>query len=115
MSGEYGDIDSRARFRTVLGEAIALAEKILKRYPKGPALGNVANQLRAMKRFTDGRDPTEEERESIDVGLVAVRELEDFDDGEVAKLAEMIHPLAAFHEDWPTDEEAAAEARGEKG
>ncbi|MGA9485093.1 MAG: hypothetical protein WBV48_24450, partial [Candidatus Acidiferrales bacterium] len=54
-----------------------------------------------------GRTPTEGERRSIDVGLVAAREF-DGAKGELNNLAEKLFSLNNYFEDWPTDEEAAS-------
>jgi hypothetical protein len=113
MQGEYGDIESRTRFRATLDEVLALARECARRYPESDAIASVLAQLEAMKKATDkGRDPPPEEREGFDAGLVAIRELEGTADKEVGDLAEAIHPVVAFYEDWPTDEEARAAAGG---
>ncbi len=110
--GEYGDIASRDAFRKKLDGAIGLTKKLLTKYPGHPAFESIAMQLAEMQRTTHGRDPSEDERASIDVGLVAVRELDGFREEDVSTLDQAIHPLAAFYEDWPTDEVAAREASG---
>ncbi len=55
----------------------------------------------------DGREPSHEERSRIDLGLIAVRELEGAD-GEEAQLAEKLSCLNNYFEDWPSDETAAS-------
>jgi hypothetical protein len=108
--GEYGDIASRSAFRKKVDEALERTKKLLETYPAHPAFESILMQLTEMKRSTDGRDPDERERGSLDVGLVAVRELDGFRDEDVTALDQLIHPLAAFYEDWPTDDVAAREA-----
>ena len=110
--GEYGDIASRAAFQKDLEKAIALTEKLKKTYSGSPSFESISLQLAEMQRTTDARDPSEDERKKIDVGLVVVRELEGVEDEDVAALGKLVHPLAAFYEDWPTDEVAAREAAG---
>lgn len=110
--GEYGDIASREAFKKDLVRALDLNDALLKKYPGNPTFQSIALQLAEMQRTTQTRDPSEDERESIDVGLVFVRELEGWQDPDVSDLGQLIHPLASFYEDWPTDEVAAREAAG---
>ena len=107
--GEYGDIDSRAKFRARVSDVLALSEQCEKKMPSDPAIGSITAQLRAMKRNTmNGRDPTADERKGITAGLIAIRELDGTPDDDVAKLADAIHDVVSFYEDWPTDAAAAA-------
>jgi hypothetical protein len=109
--GEYGTIDSRAKFRATLKQTLDLAADCAKKYPDNAAIESIHAQLQAMKRATDnGRDPPPNEREGFDAGLVAIRDLDGTPDKEVGDLAEAIHPVVAFFEDWPTDAAAAAGA-----
>jgi hypothetical protein len=111
MQGEYGDIDSRAKFRSVLDEVLGLAKECARRYPDNGAIESITAQLESMKAKTaNGKDPPPEEREGYDAGLVAIRELDSTPDKEVGDLVDAIHPLVAFFEDWPTDEQAKAAA-----
>jgi hypothetical protein len=113
MTGEYGNLDSRAKFRATLKQTLDLATECARRYPGNTALGSIQAQLTAMKRATDnGRDPAPNEREGFDAGLVAIRDLDGTPDKEVGDLAEAIHPIVAFYEDWPTDAAAKAAASG---
>ncbi len=108
---EYGDIDSRAKFRTRVAEVLALAEKCEKKAPQDPSIRSIAEQLRTMKKNTaNGRDPSPDERKGITAGLIAIRELEGSPDDDVAKLEERIHDVVSFYEDWPTDDVAASVA-----
>jgi hypothetical protein len=107
--GEYGDLDSRAKFRARVADVLTLAEQCVKRAPVDPALRSIMTQLQVMKRNTaNGRDPGPDERKGITAGLIAIRELDGTPDDEVAKLADSIHDVVAFYEDWPTDAAAAA-------
>jgi hypothetical protein len=108
MAGVYGEIDSRAGFHRVLRGAIDIARRLLAQQPGSPAMQSVEKQLDAMKRWTDGgRDPTPSERRSIDVGLIAARELSG-DAGEAGDLRRKLFALNNYFEDWPTDAEAAS-------
>ncbi len=110
--GEYGDIASRAAFHADLDKCIALSDKLKNKFPGHPGLESISPQLAEMQRTTTDRDPSPDERQKIDVGLVVVRELEGWPDDDVMTLGQLIHPVAAFYEDWPTDEVAAREAAG---
>lgn len=111
IMGEWGSIDSRAKFRAVLKQTLDLAADLAKKYPDSAAIESIHAQLQAMKRATDnGRDPLPNEREGFDAGLVAIRDLDGNPDKEVGDLCEAIHPVVAFYEDWPTDAAAAAAA-----
>jgi hypothetical protein len=111
--GEYGDIASRGMFRQRLDEVLDLAGKCLRKYPGGSAFQSIHAQLEAMKRATAaGRDPQPAERRGFDAGLLAIRELEGVPDDDVGELADSIHAVVAFYEDWPTDAEAAEAAAG---
>jgi hypothetical protein len=108
MAGQYGEIDSRADYHRVLGEAANSVTRMLARTPADAPLQRINKQLAAMKRWTDnGRAPSEGERRNIDVGLIAVRELSE-PTGEVSDLAQKLFVLNNYFEDWPTDAEAAS-------
>ena len=105
MAGVYGEINSRADFHRVLGEATATVRGMLAASPRNPVMERIQKQLQAMARWTENRrEPTESERRNIDVSLIAARELAE--DGETGKLAERLSCLNNYFEDWPTDEEA---------
>ncbi|MFZ0579848.1 MAG: hypothetical protein WA690_19380 [Candidatus Acidiferrales bacterium] len=108
MAGVYGEINSRVDFNRVLSEASTIARSILTRTPQDATMQRIQKQLDAMARWSsNGRTPTEGERRSIDVGLVAAREF-DGAKGELNNLAEKLFSLNNYFEDWPTDEEAAS-------
>jgi hypothetical protein len=108
MAGVYGEINSRADFHRILGEATDVVRGILAQSPKDEVMLRIQMELEAMANWTaGGREPSEEERSSIDIGLVAVRELEGVpwvDQNFLDKL----HVLNSYFEDWPTDEQAAS-------
>jgi hypothetical protein len=108
MAGVYGEIDSRAGFHRVLREATDIVRQRAAQAPNDPVMRRVAPQLDAMKRWTDGgREPTEDERRSIDVGLVSAREL-DGAEGEMKDLSDKLDVLNNYFEAWPTDAEASS-------
>jgi hypothetical protein len=108
MAGVYGNIDSRADFDRVLKEARDITRRLLAARPDNQTIEVIDTQLDAMGRWTAaGRDPTKAERETISVGLIAVRELSEIQDAEVQALVPKLYALNNYFEDWPTDDEAA--------
>jgi hypothetical protein len=108
MAGVYGEINSRADFFRILGEATELTHGFLERQPKYPVMQALAKQLEAMKGWTDGgRVPSKEERGSLSIGLIAAREFETAE-GRLGQLRDKLFVLHNCFEKWPTDEQAAS-------
>ena len=108
MAGVYGEINSRADFHRVLGEATDIAQSLLAQSPKDAVMLRIQMELEAMDKWTaGGREPSAEERGRIDIGLVAVRELEDAP-GVGQDFLDKLHALNSYFEDWPTDQQAAS-------
>jgi hypothetical protein len=108
MAGVYGEINSRVDFHRMLHDASIIARGILTRTPQDATMLRIQKQLDAMARWSsNGRTPTDGERRSVDVGLVAAREF-DGATGELNELAEKLFSLNNYFEDWPTDEEATS-------
>jgi hypothetical protein len=94
-------IDSLNDFRRILAETIGLVQQRAAESPGFPVYENIIRQLEAMSRWTkDARVPTEEERNSIDVGLVAVRELEADPNPQVQDLCNRLYHLNSFFDDF---------------
>ena len=107
MAGEYGEINSRVAYHRILGEAMDLVQGILTRRPDDDMMQLIYEELDAMRRWSaDGREPSDDERGSINVGLVAARELSGAT-GDEGKLVPKLLALNHYFEDWPTDQEAA--------
>ncbi len=107
MAGEYGEIDSRVNFDRLLGDAVDLVQKILAQTPEDELQQLIFEELNAMHRWSaNGREPTDQERGSINIGLLAARGLSNAT-GEKEKLVQMLFALNNYFEDWPSDEEAA--------
>src|ERR1019366_5181673 len=100
MAGEYGEIDSRVAYHRVLGEALGLVQRIMTQRPDDEMMQLIFEELNAMRRWSA------DERGSINVGLVAVRELSEAT-GEEGELVKKLFALNNYFEDWPTDQEAA--------
>jgi hypothetical protein len=96
-------INSRADFFRVLDESIQIVEQRLRRAAHPWPYDNIERQLTAMKAWTaNGRAPIDSERESIDVGLIALRELEPVDTVEDEELVTNLHELNYYFENWPS-------------
>jgi hypothetical protein len=95
-------LTTRKDFFEVLDEAIAEAQLRARRSPGFPPYAVIAEQLEAMRGFTaGGRTPTEEERDSISVGLIAVRELDPQLDDRMSDFIDRLHELNGYFREWP--------------
>jgi hypothetical protein len=113
MAGVYGEIDSRATYHRVLGEATEYVRGILNQRPDHPTLQRILKELGTMKRWTEnGREPRIAERASVEVGLIAARELSGATQKE-GLFIEKLFALNNYFEDWPTDEDAATASNGD--
>jgi hypothetical protein len=105
MAGVYGEINSRADYHRLLRQATHFA---VSQSPSDTTMQQIRKQLDAMRLCTDNdREPSEKERRSLNVGLIAAREL-DIATGKAKDLANKLHALHNYFEDWPTDEQAAS-------
>ncbi len=103
-------IKSRSDFFRILGVTQKAVGDLLRKVPKSETYEMLELQLDAMWRWTAGdRTPTEEERNSIDIGLLAVRELEPANDDEEQELITNLHELNYYFEYWPDDPDSPAE------
>jgi hypothetical protein len=108
MAGVYGEIDSRADFDRVLQEARDITRRMLAARPDNETIEILDTQLDAMGRWTAaGQVPVKADRDTISIGLIAVRELSDVQDAEVQTLVGKLFALNNYFDDWPTDDEAA--------
>lgn len=103
-------IQSRDDFFRVLDETIKMASDRVRKSPKFLPYQDIEFQLDKMWRWTrDGRAPTEEERHSTDLGVIAIREIEPVDTPEDQDFVTNLHELDYYFENWPDDPNAAAE------
>ena len=108
MGGVYGEINSRADYERILQQATQITSRQLELQPKNPVMQRIAKELESMKKWSEnGHEPSESERQSIDVGLIALREFEGVT-GDIAELADKLSMLNNYFEDWPSDEKAAS-------
>jgi hypothetical protein len=105
MAGIFGDeINSRADFFRLLGDARRLVAKILARRRNDTTLGSVQTQLEAIEQWTgNGRTPTPDERGRIGMGLRMSREMADESDPEIQELTRLATVLNNYFEYWPDD------------
>ncbi|MBN2518595.1 MAG: hypothetical protein JXB14_07120 [Candidatus Altiarchaeota archaeon] len=100
-------INSREDFHRVLGETISIVQQFNSETPGFPPFVEILRELELMAGWTkNGRTPTKKERESIYVGLIAVRELDTDPDPGIQDLCNRLHELNAYFEDWPEDDTA---------
>jgi hypothetical protein len=87
-------IDTDREFQTILAETIAIAKGLDARIGGFSLYQNIGRQLEAMRRWTaHDRRWTMEEEKSIDVGLLAVRELDPDPSPEVQDLSSRLCEL----------------------
>ena len=95
--------DSRAGFFDALDRAIVDSRQLVGA-PPFPPLESIIVQLQYMKLWTaNGREPTREERRSITIGRIVVRELEPAATDELYAYGELIHELSFYFKLWWSD------------
>jgi hypothetical protein len=102
-------IKTRAEFFEVLARTLELARR---RSASSPLWthASIGAQLQAMTDWTAaGRTPTDEERDRITIGLIAIREFDSEPVGEEADFTECLLQLAGYFEEWPDDPPAQPE------
>lgn len=101
---QYKYVRSRADFFVTLDLALRQASELLARSPHDGAVGSIRAQLEAMRRWTDaGREPTREERRSLTIGPLLVRELEPAPTDELAEWVDRVREVAGHFRDWLDD------------
>jgi adenine C2-methylase RlmN of 23S rRNA A2503 and tRNA A37 len=115
MAGVFGpEIDSRADFLNRLDEAGKLASSMVASRPNDKTLNVVRNQLDAVAQWSaNGRAPTLEERNRIDMGYRMYREYDDDPDPEVQRLEELAKVLSNYVRYWPDDRTASDPKNGD--
>jgi hypothetical protein len=109
MAGVYGRLNSRADFFRVLAKALDTARRGLAIEPRSRTTQIALRQLEAMQAWTaNGRAPTADEQNRIDVGVLAGRELSDTGRPETEEWVQQLTELDNYFQGWPTDTEAAA-------
>jgi len=103
-------IKSRDDFFRVLDDALKkIADRVIKD-PSFEPFGAIENQLDAMKRWTaGGREPSEAERQWVDIGVISIRDLEPSETVEEADFSNSLHELNYYFANWPDDPDVPAE------
>jgi hypothetical protein len=97
-------ITSRADFQRALDEALHEIGDLVKKAPKLAPYEEIEMQLDAMKRWTaNGREPTKDERTSITIGLLVIRELDPEPDLETYEKQELFKACHHYFREWPVD------------
>lgn len=95
-------LTNRSDFFEVLEQTRLEVETLAARSSGHGPMKSIAVQLGEMKRQTaGGRNPTEDERDAITIGLIAVRELEPPSSESMADLIEILHELNGYFREWP--------------
>jgi hypothetical protein len=97
-------ISSRNDFQAALAEAIAVVGDLVRAAPRFEPYQEIEMQLDAMRRWTaDGREPTPDERASINIGLVIIRELDPQPDPPTYAKYELLRACHHYFRQWPPD------------
>lgn len=98
MSERFGmEISSRNDFRRVLSETRNIAKQLMTETPEFGPYQSIVNQLQAIANWTShGRTPTEKERESLNLGLIAMRELENNSEPSVRDFTHRIYEICDY-------------------
>ena len=84
-------IRSRKDFQAALAEAIGVVAELVRAAPRFEPYLEIEMQLDAMRRWTaDGREPLPDERKSVTIGLVIIRELDPQPDAETYEKHELL-------------------------
>lgn len=82
---QYQHVKSRAGFFVTVDEVRQQTLALMESHPRAPYLDSILIQLDSIKRWTEGgREPTGEERKSLTIGSMLVREFEPAQTDELA-------------------------------
>jgi hypothetical protein len=115
MAGAYGKLNSKSDYYRTLDEALATAEHYIAFGPS-PVIETIKRQLEEMKRWTaNGRAPTDDEKDRINVGLIGLRELQDGNPGDkrIERWTSQLSELNNYFEGWPSDHIASSATQSE--
>ncbi len=97
-------ICSRAQFQAALSEALGVAADLVRSAPSFAPYQTIEAQVGAMGRWTaDGREPTADERASITIGLVILRELDPQPDATMYAKQELLRACHHYFRVWPAE------------
>lgn len=90
-------IATKAQFADVLRQALGQAREFVQAAPDDPFQKSILAQLEFMaKSQTEGHVPTFEEREKINIGVIAMRTLEDSDPDYAKLLSELDYAFSRW-------------------
>lgn len=90
-------IQSRDEFRRLVQETAAKLAPLAASMPNYPPFVSIAQQLEAMLEWTEAdRSPTMSQRDSINIGLLTARELDDDQDPHIQDLCNRFHAIHAY-------------------
>lgn len=97
-------LQTRKDFFDALQETVTDATRLSQQAPGFEPFQMIERQLHAMQQWTaGGRTPSASERDSISIGLIAVRELDSQAEGPMADFIARLHELNGYFSEWPAD------------
>ena len=94
MKTYFKPLKTRKAFLKLLKETLTTASVLSKEVPDYSPLLSVVAQLKQIEIWVESKKkPTQEEKERINFGLIAVRELESSSDTQTQKLCQAIYDL----------------------
>jgi hypothetical protein len=115
MAGVFGsDINNKQDFLKQLEMALAQCPTLIARHPHEDTLRSVQLQLEAIKKWiANDRQPTLEERKSLNMAQRMFREYEMTDEIDIAQFRRLVSPIHGYVMYWPTDRVASDENNDE--
>jgi hypothetical protein len=99
-------ITSRKELQERIERAVADLAALLGRSPGFTPYEDVERQLRLLERWTaGGREPTDDEREQIRIGLIVVREFDPQPEMWLYDIMQNLHAIQGYVRVWPPDGE----------
>jgi hypothetical protein len=79
-----------AEFRSELDHALLTTADVAGKYRDDPAIAAILGQMRQLKLWTEnGRPPTQSQKDTLNFGALASRNLDDIDDALVQSICEV--------------------------
>ncbi len=97
-------IQTRDDFLRVLADEVDRARRLEAEVPGLPLFGSLRRQLEAIQQWTaDGREPTKDERKSIQMGMLIARELNPAPTDELEDFGGRVQELEFYFKHWRSD------------
>jgi hypothetical protein len=115
MAGVFGDtINNKQEFLEQFEIALRECPVLIARHPHEATLRSVQLQLNAIKKWiANDRQPTLEERKSLDMAQRMFREYEMTDEIDISQFRDLISGIHSYVKFWPTDRVASDENNDE--